>query len=508
MHPRRLPRALIPLALLCGCSGDSTGAGTEGGDATTATATATATATTGSASGTSTTPDATVTATGTDSGSSSSSGDASSTTSGTEGSTSVGETSTGTTEATGTTGTTSTTDDSAGEFCPELDEPECGDGVVETPEMCEPDEEGCQADCTYPSGHIFWTNTLTGIGPSAIAWAVAFDGDDAPFASIARGGAVSEGAGAWVKKYDRDGAELWYERWHTPQWTLVNAYSLAARADGSLVFAGQFHDQQTGNDGFAGELGADGAIGWGLQLPLEHSNWLEDVVALADGSVVAVGGASQDPELEDRAWIVKLTAAGEQAWAHEFHVEGGTEESALREVSALPDGRVVTFGCCVEPDTFLLRAYEPDGAEAWTTPLPKLHHAAFMSGGMATEPCGDIVTSWVTEDDTLWMSKHSMTGEELWSKTFDEPELGDVYPRALVATPQHKYVLAGLKNANNGDIFYAVLDADGELLWSETVGGDQGDQLWNAAVDRRGVVLLGGQRHDDEIVGWVRMFAP
>lgn len=121
---------------------------------------------------------------------------------------------------------------------------------------------------------------------------------------------------------------------------------------------------------------------------------------------------------------------------------------------------------------------------------------------MAVEPCGDIVTAWVTEDKALWIAKHSPEGAEIWAKTLDDPELSGVYPNALVATPQGEYVLADHRAGNDGDIFYAVLDQDAGLIWSETIDGSANgpDRLVNVAV--------AGQLFGDELHGWVRMFAP
>jgi hypothetical protein len=496
LHAHRILPSLPVLVLLvatgCGSGGsgsadasaDGTGTGTTttgsggpGGDSTgssTGTASATGSGTTG---GTQELP--TTTQQG-------SSGDASTTTEDTTGATTSGTSSTG-------------------------DPAVCGDGVREAPEMCEPDEPDCQADCTYPQGFVFWTDIVEGITlpAGARAWGAAFDSQDAPLAAIFRGGSWGEGAGGYIKKYTRTGDEVWNERWTEGDQAFVVGYALTVQPDDSPVLVGQVNSGgPTDNDGFIGQMTADGALGWGRQFELANNDWLRAAHALPDGSIVAVGTRNQDPMVDDRGWIVKVNSAGIEAWQHETEVP--TVYAGLMAVAQLGDGRIIVFGCCLDGGKFMLRAFESDGSIAWTAPLPVLRSLSFDLSGMTVDRHGDIVVAWRTVDEEFWLGKFAGDGAELWTKNPIDPMLGDIWPKGIVATPQGRYFIVGFRQVIGADIFYASLDEDGVLLWSDVVdtGGESLDQVRNVAVDSRGVVLMTGEIQDEDLKAWVRMIAP
>lgn len=413
--------------------------------------------------------------------------------SGTSGTTDPGTGTSGTTDPGTSSGTSSTTGGA----------PVCGDGVVEPPEMCEPGEPDCQADCTYPQGLVFWTDIIVGLqpNPSARVWGVAFDPDDAPLAAMQRYGTA-------VKKYTRQGDEVWWQLWTNDMWPSKLAYDIAARPDGSQVMVGQAVDPQTGNDGFVMQMSADGESGWGLQFELEHNDWLSSVVALPDGSTVAAGARNQDPVLDDRGFIVRISADGAELWRDEFSAP--MTPSALAGVTLLADGRIVTFGCCLAGGDFLLRAYELDGSVGWTTALPALKDLGFGPRALTVDRNGDVVVAWSTVNDEFWLGKYDSEGAELWTKIADEPELAWSWPQALVATPQGRYFFGGHRLGEGIELFYGSFDEEGDLLWTDAVTADKEhpNQVHDVAVDSRGLVLLGGLIREGEFKGLVRMLAP
>jgi hypothetical protein len=216
-------------------------------------------------------------------------------------------------------------------------------------------------------------------------------------------------------------------------------YAVDARADGSVAIAGQFGDDgnlSAGNecsepgapamfgagpeaiilppagatDGFVAAYGADGALEWARSVGGPCKDWVRDVVALDDGSVVAAGviggpavfGAGEPNETAvdcgelgtcddmQRAFVAAFDASGELEWVRTSGfctgdaVGDGSIDIRADELARGPGGALAIAGAyrgacgfgSGEPgeialpttngmyDPFLA-AFEPDGALLW-----------------------------------------------------------------------------------------------------------------------------------------------
>jgi hypothetical protein len=383
----------------------------------------------------------------------------------------------------------------------------CGDGQLDPPEMCEPREANCNRDCTYDPGLVFWTDIYSSKGADTMTtgargYTAAFDADDVPYVGDQRYGEYLLGAGGWVLRYDHDtGAVDWQVRFTGGLWYHVWILGMSIQPDGSPVFGGQVNTgPEFGNDGIFGQVTPEGALGWGRQLEIVHTEWITDTATLADGAVIGVGTRAQDPDLPDRGWIVKVSATGLPEWQHDLD-DGTDAGDSLQRIAAI-DGDVVVLGCCEPGDAVFLRRYDPDGAAVWTTAIPGLDKPFFGSMGLAVDADDTIHVAWRTAAEVLWFGKFTADGDELWSASNDDPTLAGVYPRGLGVTPQGKLVVAGSRA--------------GALVWGETVAGsfiNGNDAFEDVAIDSRGLALIvghrrqaGGQLGIYEV--FVRMFAP
>lgn len=96
--------------------------------------------------------------------------------------------------------------------------------------------------------------------------------------------------------------------------------------------------------------------------------------------------------------------------------------------------------------------------------------------------------------DDIYIVKINKDGKLLWTKTVGGPS-SDV-GRSMVQTPDGGFAIAGWTNsfgAGGFDFYVVRLDANGNLLWTKTIGGSSGDQGWEIINTADGGFAIAGQ---------------
>lgn len=288
----------------------------------------------------------------------------------------------------------------------------------------------------------------------------------------------------------------------------------------------------------AAELEVRGAKGplWSRTFASAGDDWVNDLVPLANGNVLAVGFMGRDDDAPAADWAalaIEISPAGSVLSERRYGEGGGTDAfwsvleaaggrrmyagfttriggggidgwAALTEA----DGRLVAEQAFGEAGydrftdltqagdgfvfvghsqlagsdrrrVFLVRT-GPDGKESWR----RIFEGPGSWGGLYVEPSGDggfVIVGGVSEagaNADMFVIRTDAQGRELWRKRVGTADWEDIN-HGLVVRPDGRIVLVGYAHqtgAEANDLIAATLDRDGTLLRFERFGGSGDDR--------------------------------
>ena len=179
---------------------------------------------------------------------------------------------------------------------------------------------------------------------------------------------------------------------------------------------------------------------------------------------------------------------------------GGAAMDEGVSVSQTADGGYVltgltrSFGAGGE-DVFLIRT-DPSGSEVWA----KTFGGSGLDNGWSVleTPDGGFLIAGFTDSFgaggvDFYLIRTDSTGELLWEKTYGGE--ADDYAWAIQPAPEGGYVIAGQTDsfgAGDIDAYLIRIDADGEVLWTQTYGGKQVDRVFSVDQAPGGGFILAG----------------
>lgn len=248
-------------------------------------------------------------------------------------------------------------------------------------------------------------------------------------------GELGAGEGSRLYKFDAAGDEEWSRRFGSDQL----ARAAVARDDGSYVIVGDVAGEGFARPGAVAFVSADGAVRidrlTGRRIAVET---FTAVVETDDGSLLLAGESDRGEDDVD-AWAVKLT----------------------------PNGTVVWSRLVPQPNA-------------------ELHPAAVTE--LAN---GDVLLVGVTRRGTVddgWLARlDGETGDVVWRRTYDRLRFSDVTPNGRGAL----VVGSTFENRVTRDALLLSVDAQGNLQWRQTYGGDRDDVFSALAATPTGYLLVG-----------------
>ncbi|MEO1654668.1 MAG: hypothetical protein AAFU64_14070, partial [Bacteroidota bacterium] len=160
-------------------------------------------------------------------------------------------------------------------------------------------------------------------------------------------------------------------------------------------------------------------------------------------------------------WVLKLDANWKKVWDNSL---GGSENEVLKDVIALEDGGLILGG------------YSSSGASA--------DKSEGSRGGR-----------------DFWLVKLDKNGQKIWDKTYggDQDETFSkiqlLADGSMILGGSSQSGISGEKSqARQGESDYWIIhvDAEGNILWDKTFGGNQADELVDITLLKDGSLLLGG----------------
>lgn len=231
--------------------------------------------------------------------------------------------------------------------------------------------------------------------------------------------------------------------------------------DGGYIFVGESADSIDGDyQGWIGKMSASFDIEWEHRVGGNGSDVLNDVVMLADGSVIGVGMLtkhSTDKNNPARPWIVKVSPSGDVAWTQTLASES---VFSLRGVAQSAANQIILAGYsrnweAKEFDSWI-GAISLDGQLIWEQNIGSPGYDQLIA--LETKEDGDFIALGSVKNEEsdydLMLVQFSASGDEIVPHVYNKP--GRQFGR--VASP--------LK-----DDWVAVGGFDMQT-------GDNGDQLW------------------------------
>jgi hypothetical protein len=323
---------------------------------------------------------------------------------------------------------------------------------------------------------------------------------------------------AWVARFDGAGALLWGRQFGTSDEDA--AYAVTHDGAGGVFVAGGTEGDlggpaQASGDAWIARFDGVGDVLWTVQL---GSTAWESVWCLApdgSGGVYASGrtGGSlvgQSAGLWD-VWLGRWNAAGQNLWLRQFGSSGGDYLEALARsgtggvlLGGFSHGNLGGTGTGQGGDGWYAH-FDADGNQDW---LRQIASAGFDSiDAIATDGAGGVLLAGATNGTLAgeihgnldaWAMRVDASGAPIWSLQFGS-NANDM-PAGLAPDGQGGLWLAGdtsgslfapLNGSGNTDMWWARIDATGELELQEQFGTATGDSLTSVVALPSGFALAG-----------------
>lgn len=272
------------------------------------------------------------------------------------------------------------------------------------------------------------------------------------------------------------------------------------------------------------------AIQWQNTIGGESYDVMHDVLQTADGGYL-LGGDSRSNTAGDKTensqggydyWVVKLDAVGNILWQNSL---GGDTDDFLNSMQQTPDGGYILGGYSYSGLSGDKTEASLGGADFWIVKLDATGNILWQNaiGGSGqdilyaiqqTTDGGYVVggqsDSNISGDKTensqggtdYWVLKLDAAGNIVWQNTIG----GSFYDemRSMQQTADGGYILGGWSSSgisgdktepnlgSDGDYWVVKLDASGNILWQNTIGGNANDVLRDLQQTTDGGYILGG----------------
>jgi putative intracellular protease/amidase len=244
----------------------------------------------------------------------------------------------------------------------------------------------------------------------------------------------------------------------------------------------------------------DGAL-WARTIGGANADGGRAIQATDDGGFVIAGYTASFGAGNTDAYLIKTDAEGNVLWSAAY---GGPGWEVARSVAQTGDGGYILAGYTTSfdggsRDAYLVRT-DAEGNMVWSTSFggPGIDTAQAVMG---TEDGGFVFAgttdSFGAGETDIYLIRTDAEGNELWSETFGGvgPETGT----ALATTQDGGFVIGGATGSasRNSDVYLVKVDADGNEVWTRSLG-DLTNYDWGNAIRATrdgGFIIVGEENH-------------
>ncbi|MFL3014234.1 MAG: Ig-like domain-containing protein [Candidatus Neomarinimicrobiota bacterium] len=224
---------------------------------------------------------------------------------------------------------------------------------------------------------------------------------------------------------------------------------------------------------------------WKRDYTFSSVDRLNMVKELQDGSLIAAGFTMSSTNYSKDILVIKTDAQGNLEWQRSY---GDTQDETANSIDISSDGGLIISGEVINENTGFSLCYlikiDDEGELAWSNTFGgslndnghsviSTNDAGFAITGM-TRSLGD-------SNGDMWLIKVNANGQMEWERTYG----GDYteYGRTIQQTVDGGYIIIGQTESfalGYNDAYLIKTDAQGNEMWSQIFGGqgtDQGRQV-------------------------------
>jgi hypothetical protein len=296
----------------------------------------------------------------------------------------------------------------------------------------------------------------------------------------------------WIIKLDAKGNELWQktiggsgqEKLHSITLTADGGYLLggssssykSTNVSGIQDLFGKAENTRGNMDYWVVKLKKDGTIEWQKTLGGKYADELKSVTVLENGNYL-LGGTSNSPISGDKIqdnlgfndfWLIQLDPTGKMIWQQTI---GGSEDDNLFALTATKDGGFIVGGNSNSGTSNTKTKGNEKGSDFWVVKFDKESNVLWQEVYNYGER--DVLTSIIeNEDATFIIGGYAQSEVNTNSTALSKVKKGD-------------------KDGIN-DYIALKIKANGEEIWSQTVGS-KGEEVMKKLLETRdGGYLLTG----------------
>jgi uncharacterized delta-60 repeat protein len=315
------------------------------------------------------------------------------------------------------------------------------------------------------NGNEVWVARYTGPGIYDSASAIAVDPSGNVYVTGVSG-IWTSGVDYATVKYDRDGNEVWVERYNGPGNHFDRARAIAVDPLGNVYVTGYSRGSGTSGDYATVKYDRDGNEVWVERYngPGNEGDAASAIAVDPSGNVYVTGFSYGGVTGWDYATL-KYDRDGNEVWAERYNGPGNTDDGA-QALAVDPSGNVYVTGGSEGIGTgydYATVKYDRDGNEVWVERYSGPEDLDDEASAIAVDPQGNV---YVSGDSyrlgTSWdyaTIKYDRNGNEAWVARYDRYANIDYYGNALAVDPKGNVYVTGV-SAGIGVIDYATVKYD------------------------------------------------
>jgi putative intracellular protease/amidase len=228
-----------------------------------------------------------------------------------------------------------------------------------------------------------------------------------------------------------------------------------------------------------------------------------------DGHFFVCGYTHSFGKGEEDVYLIKIDKKGNKIWSKTF---GGARLDMANSISRTEDGGLLigaTSGSFSGNTDFYLIRTDSDGKEIWSKT-----YAAESTRGHAFDWCnamtgtrdgGAILTGYADAPDVMdvFVVKTDADGNEVWSKSLGNNPFYD-FGNAILQMEDGSYIVAGSTKSivdnekiYDNDLYVVKMDTDGTVLWEKSYGGSGSDWASSVSLTEDGDVVVAGYTNSE-----------
>ena len=293
------------------------------------------------------------------------------------------------------------------------------------------------------------------------------------------------------------GGDFWVETWGGA--SNDEGQSLAITPDGSLALVGTTYSFGAGGyDVLLAKFQANGSLVWAQTLGGIGTDHGQSLAITPDSSLVLTGYTDSFGAGNQDLILAKYHSNGSLAWVQTL---GGTGDDEGYSLAIAPDGSLVLTGVtnsfgAGNNDVFMAK-FQANGSLAWAQTLGGANIDWGLS--LTISPDGCLLLTGYTQSfgagsDDVLLAKFQANGSLVWAQIFGGIGIEEAY--SLAITQDGSLILMGRTSSfgvGTFDVLLAKFQANGSLIWAQTLGGAGDDAGNSLAIAPDGCLLLIGE---------------